>query len=656
MLETFTPTPSPAISAAAASAAENPFSANIADFFEQSPLAAWIFDLETLKIVSVNASATREFGWSRDEFLGKTADQLEPPTATAAFRSNLSELRLSKDGVRTVSGCSLVGKSGATRRVEAVWQMITFQERSAVHATIIDRTEQYEAQEENQELAEVLNLASEAIIICDLDREILFWNQGAVKIYGWSADEALGRKVHDVFKLDADTTLKCMSGLLEKGQWQGDIPNARKDGTQAFVTSRWTLARDEQTKQPKCVLMINSDITERKKLEAQFLRAQRLDGIGTLASGIAHDLNNILSPILMATGILRHSKLSDDDQKMLGIIEGSAERGAGIVKQVLTFARGADGERVPLQPKHIVTEMTKVMAQTFPKNLNVQTKLAPNLWMVTGDATQLHQILLNLCVNARDAIGEKGGSIQITAENVEVDQQLASMNPGSQLGPHVCVSVGDTGSGMSPEVMERIFDPFFTTKEQGKGTGLGLATVIGIVKGHKGFITLQSQIGIGTTFRVFLPANVEARDAAADASEIEAMQGHGETLLVVDDEANIREAIVTTLQVHGYHCYTAEDGTDALALFFERRQNISAVITDLHMGVMDGIELTRSLRRLAPETKIIVSSGHISAEKRATLEGLGVRALLEKPYTAEKLLRSVKNALAQTEPVLDIVQ
>jgi CheY-like chemotaxis protein len=203
--------------------------------------------------------------------------------------------------------------------------------------------------------------------------------------------------------------------------------------------------------------------------------------------------------------------------------------------------------------------------------------------------------------------------------------------------------------------MEKIFDPFFTTKEQGKGTGLGLATVIGIVKGHRGFITLQSQVGMGTTFRVFLPANVEAKDAEDDALDTEELQGNGETLLVVDDEATIREAIVTTLQANGYHCYTAEDGTDALALFFERRSNISAVITDLHMGIMDGVELTRSLRKLAPETKILISSGHISAEKRAVLEGLGVLQMLEKPYTAEKLLRAVKASLAPKDEVVNIV-
>lgn len=609
----------------------------------------WIFDVETLRFMDANAAATQNFGWTREEFLAMTADQMRPPTSPTPFRAQLAELRLSKSQSRVAADFPLATKDGAVKRAEVAWQLMDFQGRTAVHATIIDRTKQYEAEEENNELAEVLNLASDAIIVCDLERVILFWNQGAAKTYGWTAEEAVGKKVHELFKLDSEVTLKCMSGLLEKGDWHGELPNARKDGSVATVNSRWTLARHEQSGAPKCVLLINSDITERKKLESQFYRSQRLDSIGTLASGIAHDLNNILSPILMATGILRQSKLDQEDQKMLTIIEGSAERGAGIVKQVLTFARGADGERVPLQPKHIVVEMTKVMAQTFPKNLNVHTNIPPDLWMITGDATQLHQILLNLCVNARDAIGDRGGSIRITCENVEVDQQMASMNPGAQLGAHVCITVTDTGSGMTAELMEKIFDPFFTTKELGKGTGLGLATVIGIVKGHRGFITLQSQVGVGTTFRVFLPANVEAEADADQGDDEESLHGNGETLLVVDDEATIREAIVTTLQVNGYHCYTAEDGTDALALFFERRSNISAVITDLHMGVMDGIELTRSLRRLAPDTKILVSSGHISVEKRSILEGLGVAAMLEKPYSAEKLLRSVKEVLARSE-------
>ena len=616
-----------------------------AAFFEFSPLPMWIFDPDRHQFLAINDAAVRYSGWSRHEFLTMSLAQVVPGAASPGFHSTLREARIGSSGTKNAPDLQHLTKSGRTLRIEFVWHAFEFQGRRAIHITIIDRTAQYETAEENRDLSEVLNLASDAIVVCNLEHKVLFWNQGAMKLYGWTAEEATGRDVHELFKIDADTVRQCTQALSDAGEWHGQMNHSRKEGAVAIVNSRWTLARNESSKQPKCILMINSDITETKKLESQFLRAQRLDSLGTLASGIAHDLNNILSPILMASGILSQSNLSEDESKMLAIIEGSAERGAGIVKQVLTFARGADGERVLLQPKHIVTEMAKVMVQTFPKNLDIQTNFPRDLWMVTGDATQIHQILLNLCVNARDAIGEGGGVIRLACKNVEVDQQTARSNPGAQSGPHVCISVKDTGAGMSPDVMEKIFDPFFTTKEQGKGTGLGLATVLGIVKGHKGFVTLQSQVGVGTTFRVYLPANANATDVAENETDPGSMRGRGETLLVVDDEAAVREALVTTLQSNGYHCYTAEDGTDALALFFERRDNISAIITDLHMGIMDGIALLRSLRRVAPETRVDVSSGHISEEKREVLKELEVDSILEKPYTAEKLLRCVHDVL-----------
>lgn len=609
----------------------------------------WIFESSSLRFLAVNDAAVTRYGWTREEFLSMTADQVRPDADVAAFLEFRRKVEFGVEaGLKPGANWRHVTKSGEVLAVDTAWQMVEFGGRRAIMVTIIDCSEARRTEEEVRELVNVLDLATDALIVCDLEREVLFWNQGAAKLYGWSADEALGKKAHDLFQLDAATVLKCMGGLLSKGGWSGPMKHRRKDGTEADVTSRWTLVRDEESGEPKSILLINTDITETKKLEAQFLRAQRLDSLGTLASGIAHDLNNILSPILMATGMLKDC-LDEDGQKMLQIIESSAERGAGIVKQVLTFARGAEGDRVPLNPKHLASDMVKVMIQTFPKNLDIQHNIPSDLWYITGDATQLHQVLLNLCVNARDAMGEKGGALRVTCENVEVDEHVAATNPGAQFGPHVCMSVTDTGSGMAPEVLEKIFDPFFTTKEQGKGTGLGLATVIGIVKGHKGFITIQSQIGKGTTFKVFIPANREARTAKKKQEDTSILRGKGELVLVVDDEAPVREAIVSTLEANGYRCYTAEDGTDALALYFERRNQIAVVVTDLHMGVMDGITLVRSIRKVATETKIIVSSGHIHKENQATLTGLGVTTFLEKPYSAEKLLRSIK-ALLATEP------
>ena len=656
MLSSLTPIPfsnEPQISAGTAAAsvpvaAVSPtvsVSADATDLFTYSPLAMFYLDTQTLRFLDVNDAAISLYGWSHEEFVAMSMEKLLSPGDVAAFQNycrRVLDPLASGDGQRAAWRHDTKGQQ-TVLVVEVALQSVQMNGRAVLHATIIDRSVEVHSEEENRELADVLNRAADAIIICDFEREVLFWNEGAERAYGWSADEAVGRKVDEILGMTNDMILGCMSGLMVKGEWRGQLSHLCKKGTPALMESRWTLARDEQG-QPKSMLLINTDITESRKMEMQFLRTQRLESLGTLASGIAHDLNNILSPIMMATGILKDS-LGADERKMLEIIEDSAVRGAGIVKQVLTFARGVEGERVMLQPKHLISEMAKVMVQTFPKNVDIQTNFAKEPWMVNGDATQIHQVLLNLCVNARDAMGEKGGALRVSCANVEVDADLSLLNPDAKVGPHVCFSVADTGSGMTKEVMKKIFDPFFTTKEQGKGTGLGLATVIGIIKSHKGFLLLDSELGVGTTFRVYIPADREAKAEKKRAVNTAELRGQGEQLLIVDDEATIREAVVATLSANGYTCFTAEDGTDALALYFERKQAIALVITDLHMGMMDGIALTRSIRRVSPEAKIVISSGHIDKESQTALNSIGVQDILEKPYTAEKLLRCVKAIL-----------
>ncbi len=604
----------------------------------------WIFDIANGEFLDANPAAVEQYGWSREEFLTMTAERVRPPEDFAHFRDYRDQMEsIAASNLGTTDLWLHTRKDGTRFWAETTWQLIQYRGRRAALETAIDRSIQVRTEEETRELAHALNLAADAIIVCNLDREVLFWNRGAERIYGWTSEEAVGRSVKELLNIDPDTARKSVNELMEKRQWSGQMTHSRKDGNAVIVDSRWTLAIDENTRKPTSILVVNSDITETKKLESRFLRSQRLESIGALASGVAHDLNNILSPIMMAVGILRES-LGKNEQKMLGIIEASAARGAGIVKQVLTFARGADGEHALLHPKNLASEMTKVMQQTFPKNINIQTQFPGELWLINGDATQLHQVLLNLCVNARDAIGENGGKLRVAIENVEVDEYLAEANPGATVGAHVCFSVADSGSGMPPEVMKKIFDPFFTTKEQGKGTGLGLATVISIIKAHKGFLTIQSQVGVGTTFKVFIPANPEAKQEAEAETSPESLRGNGELVLVVDDEATIREAVVRTLTEHNYRCYTAEDGTDALALYFERRE-IDVVITDLHMGMMDGITLIRSLKKMNSGIKAIISSGHIDKERHATLSELGITSILEKPYTSEKLLKTVRDII-----------
>jgi PAS domain S-box-containing protein len=608
--------------------------------FKRHPLPMWVVDKESLLFLAINDAAMKKYGYTRAEFLSMTMDEF----ATADDSAEQAEdSGFNAWGPETTLPWRHRCKDGRMLEVESSWHEMQYSGRDAVLVLTIDRTEQKRVEEHAREQANMLNRASDAIIVRDLQDRIRFWNTGAERLYGWSAEQAIGKSACDLFIREKHVDAE--HELLAKGEWSGQLKHKSKDGRDLVLNSRWTLVSNEQG-QPTSVLMINTDMTETKKLESQFLRAQRLESIGTLASGIAHDLNNILSPILMSVDILRGDLKDPEIRKVLSIIESSAERGAGIVKQVLTFARGVEGERVLLQPKHLVSELAKIMAQTFPRNIDVQPNFSQDLWTVSGDATQLHQVLLNLCVNARDAM-PNGGTLTVTAENVEVDDHFASMNPGAQLGPHVVFRVSDTGMGMSPETMERIFDPFFTTKEVGKGTGLGLATVVGIMKSHGGFLSVQSEIGIGTTFRVFVPS---ARESEVTVKREEAgviTGGQGELVLVVDDEMPIREALVRTLQSNGYHTYTAEDGSDALALYYERREEIAVVITDLSMGGMDGIQLVRALRKVNPEVRVIVSSGHFQKENTTILGALGVKHFLDKPYTADKLLRAVQSAMKQ---------
>lgn len=618
--------------------------ASFALLFDNHPLPMWVCDKDSLDFLAVNAAAARHYGYSVTELLRMSLLDLCPPEEVAALLDYRAKV------IDTVSGgMSLtiawqhLKKDRTTIEVEATWSRIFYKERAAVLVLAHDVTERRRADRQIQEQASLLNLAHDAIIVADLGHRVLFWNKGAERLYGWHADDAIGRPRHELLGSDSNMLSTATAALFSKGEWSGEMRHKTREGKAIIVSSRWTLVRDDNDR-PKSILVINTDITETKMLESQFLRTQRLESIGTLASGIAHDLNNILSPILMSVGILRMSVTDGPSEKMLKIIEGSAERGAEIVKQVLTFARGVDGERVTLQARHLVNEMVKVMAQTFPRNITIRNNLPKELPPVSGDATQLHQVLLNLCVNARDAMPE-GGTITLEAENTVVDEHYASMNPDAVPGSYVILSVSDSGSGIPPEVMNRIFDPFFTTKEQGKGTGLGLSTVVGIVKSHRGFMTVKSNVGEGTTFHIAIPVATDGGTGEAVARPATLPTGNGEIILIVDDEPSIREAASRTLEANGYRVYAAEDGTDALALYFQRRSEIDLVLTDIQMDLMDGVGLTRALKRIEPDVKVIASSGHAAPEKRDALKQLGVCSFLDKPYTADRLLIALHDAI-----------
>ena len=504
--------------------------------------------------------------------------------------------------------------------------------------------ERRRAEERIAEQAALLDLAHDAIVVTGTDHEVLYWNKSAEKLYGWSAAESVGRGVTSLFLNDHDkVTIEARVRLLEDGRWSGEMEQVTKDGTAVIIQTSWTLVRDEKG-EPKSILTISTDVSQKKKLEGQFLRAQRMESIGTLAGGIAHDLNNVLSPVLLSMSIFKERMKDPDSLKMLGMIEESARRGADMVKQVLMFARGVQGERMVLQPRHLIREMQKIVDQSFPKNITFEMNTPSQLPCVKGDATQLHQVLLNLCVNARDAM-PSGGTLRLSVEAVTLDEQYAALNPEAKPGDYVLIRASDTGSGIPPEVVDKIFEPFFTTKEVGKGTGLGLSTVLAIVRGHEGFVRVRSQVGVGTTFEVYIPA-VDASDGMHIRHEDAPPQnGNGETVLVVDDERIVREITRLTLLSHGYNVLTADEGTEALALYSKHGDEISVVLTDIVMPYLDGAATIRALQRMNPEVKVIACSGLNSNEKRMGAMTLRDVPFIEKPYTTEVLLRTLHEVL-----------
>lgn len=329
---------------------------------------------------------------------------------------------------------------------------------------------------------------------------------------------------------------------------------------------------------------------------------------------------------------------------MLATIEGSAQRGADMVRQILSFARGADGRRVPVDPRHILKDVQHLVRETFPKNIELRCDVAANLCPITGDQTQIHQLLLNLCVNSRDSM-PAGGTLTLSATNFVVDELMASTHPHAKPGPHVLVRVSDTGTGIPPELVDKIFDPFFTTKEVGKGTGLGLSTVMAIVKSHGGFLEVESESGGGTTFSIYLPSDASALDRDAGALHHALLQGNGELILVVDDESAVRTITRQTLEAFGYRAIVAADGTEALALYSEHQSEIAAVITDLMMPVMDGTVTIQVMQKMNPDVKIIAGSGVATDGIAARMTALGVKHFLPKPYTAQKVLTALHELL-----------
>ncbi|MBD2294023.1 PAS domain S-box protein [Anabaena sphaerica FACHB-251] len=507
-----------------------------------------------------------------------------------------------------------------------------------------DITARKKVEQKLREQAALLNIATDAILVRDLDNKILLFNKSAEKLYGWKAEEVIDRNASHIW-VDEPESLQqeIYQTMLTQGSWQGELIKNTKFGTEIILESRWTLVHDEYN-QAQCILIVETDITQKKQLEQQFLRAQRMESIGTLASGIAHDLNNVLSPIMMSAYLLKNKYYDPQAKELISIIETNAKRGANLVKQVLSFARGIPGDRTVIQVKYLISEMQQIVVQTFPKSIKFHAEIQENLYPVYGDTTQLDQVLMNLCLNARDAMPH-GGTLTIIAENIWIDHNFVKIHLEAEIGYYIIIKVIDTGIGIQSNVLDRIFEPFFTTKEFGKGTGLGLSTVISIIKGHDGFITVSSLQGKGTEFHVYLPAVYT--EITESLPEMEIPAGNEEWILLVDDEISILEITTTSLETHNYKVITASEGEKALDLYKQNQNKIKTVIIDILMPNIDGITTIHKLQNITPSLRIIAISGLVTSEHLNILNRLENITFLAKPFTVQELLKTLDKVKSQ---------
>jgi PAS domain S-box-containing protein len=501
-----------------------------------------------------------------------------------------------------------------------------------------------------QQLNEALNFnraiisdAAVGIAVFKASGQCVLANETAARTLKATVPQLLAQDFRQIVSWRASGMLQIAEEVLAtKEPRQCELHFFSSFGAEVWIESRFS--RFIQNGEPHFIHAF-VDVTEKKKLEAQLLRSQRMESIGTLAGGIAHDLNNVLAPLLISVELLKEKVSDDAGRRLLDSLEANVNRGASLVKQVLTFGRGIKGERITIHLKHIGEGIAQMIRETFPKSLKFEIQCADGLWTVTGDPTQLEQVLMNLCVNARDAM-PGGGTLSLRMENKVLDKDHTTANLEAKPGSYVVISVSDTGTGMAPEIRDRIFEPFFTTKEQGKGTGLGLSTALAIVKSHSGFINCYSEVGKGSVFKVYLPASPDAanvKPAAANQSRLP--RGNNELVLVVDDEEPIRILAKSMLERFGYRVLLAADGAEAVKLYTSHRNEIAAVITDMSMPVMDGPATIAALRGINPEVKVIGSSGLDVRDSATGVVNAGLVYFMSKPYTAETVLNMLHEIL-----------
>ncbi|HEX8295527.1 MAG TPA: PAS domain S-box protein [Chthoniobacteraceae bacterium] len=597
------------------------------------------------RIIFVNDAFTQRTGYTREEVLGRSPRFLEGPKTS---RSELDRIDAALRQWQPVHA-ELINytKSGEEFWVELDIVPVADAAGTFTHWVAVERdiTERKRVRDRFRRL---VDCNAQGVMFWNIKGEITGANDAFLDLVGYRRDQLAAGAINWIALTPpeyAEADRRALEELTARGVCKPyEKEFIHQDGARVPLLVGMATFEDS----PEEGLCFTVDLTERKKLEQQFLRTQRMESIGTLAGGIAHDLNNSLGPIILSLDLLSMKFTDPDSQELLAIVASSARRGADMVRQVLSFARGVEGRRMEVQIKHLLREIEKIVTDTFAKNIQMRLIIPQDLWTVRGDPTQLQQVLLNLCVNARDAM-PGGGTLTISAENLHLDAHFAalSVNREAPPGPYVYLQVRDTGTGIAPAIIEKIFDPFFTTKELGKGTGLGLSTSMAIVRSHGGFLRAYSEPGKGTTFRIYLPAETEVSASVAEELAAEMPRGNGELILVVDDEVAVRQITQQTLETFGYRVVLARDGAEAVEIYARQGAEIALVLTDMMMPVMDGPATIEVLRRMNPAVRIIGASGLPSQDQLSQKADAELKEFLSKPYTAEVLLKAVRNALAE---------
>ncbi len=594
------------------------------------------------QIVYANEASERVIGYAPSELLGRSPTFIKGEQNDSVLAEIWEAMRQHKPLRRYVVNRS---KDGRELPMEFDVAPIFDGEARCTHFVGIyhDASELRQMSRQIEEQRSFLDKAQDAIVMQDLEGRVLSWNKAAERIYGWTGEEVLNRRIAEHIYSDPRKFDEINAITLEKGEWCGDQRHLSKDRRELTVETRRFLLREKDGR-PKSVLGVKTDVTEKRKIEVQFIRAQRMASLGLLAGNIAHDLNNVLTPIMLSIDMLRSMVQEPQAKPVLETIELSARRGSDIVQQVLSFARGMEGQRIVIQPKYMIREIEHIIRDTFPKDIRLQFSLPYDTWTIIGDPTQVQQVLLNLCVNARDAM-PNGGTLAIEAKNCLVDEHYVAMNPQAQPGMYVAISVTDGGAGIPEDIIDKIFEPFFTTKDVGKGTGLGLSSVQAIVKSHGGFMNVISEPNHGTTFRIYLPAQEMPLGSYEQAPEAALPRGSGETILVVDDESSIISITRQTLEAFGYHMITARNGAEAVAIYAQKMDKIAVILTDLSMPVMDGRATIYALLNINPKARIIAMSGMDESKSVIMASNAGIKHFISKPYTAATLLKTLKSVV-----------